>query len=433
MISHPVLEQLAGQGVRLGLERIASFLHAIGEPHRGYPVVHVAGTNGKGSVCTLVTAALVEAGYRVGTTISPHIEQLNERIQIDGQPIDDAALIDGIEAVDRARWAWARSIGLEGIPLTYFEFMIATAFWTFARRQIDVAVVEVGMGGRLDATNVVQPLVCAVPHIGMDHVPELGTTLPEIAGEKAGIFKRGASVVLGGMPPEARQVFEDRARILGMDLWKPGSHMRREARRGAWTLATPGGAMQDVVVGLQGQHQGNNALVALGVLHQLREHGFLLPDAAIRAGFAHAFIPVRLEELLPGLIADGAHNPDGARVLATWLAERPRPESRILLFGMGHDRDPMQVIGPLVPHVDEVVTTRCRHPKARDPMELALALQDLDVVLSAGGPIEETLPEVYAEAEEVVVTGSLFVAGAARSIARSGGLDDLVNLVDDEA
>lgn len=425
MISHPLLDQLGQTGVRLGLDRIRSFLTAIGEPHRAYPVVHVAGTNGKGSVCAMVTRALVRAGYRVGTTISPHVEEINERVQIDGVPVDDATLTEVLDAVDRARWEWARSADVDGVPLTYFEFVTAAAFLCFAQQRVDVAVVEVGMGGRLDATNVVQPVVCAIPSVGLDHVPDLGTTLAEIAGEKAGILKRGASAVTGPLAPEARAVFEQRAAALGVELWTPGRELRREHRRGAWNLATPDGVLSDVRLGLQGPHQGANALVALGVLHQLRRQGFLVSEEAIREGFAEAFVPVRLERLAPGLVVDGAHNADGARALAAWLAGQPRPRTRILLFGAGADRDPVTLIEPLLPHVDEVVTTRCSHPKARDPMELALALRGLDVTLSAGGPIEETLPEVYVEADETLVAGSLFVAGAARSLVRAGALEGL--------
>ena len=425
MNHHPILDQLAMQGVRLGLERIRGFLDALGEPHRAYPVIHVAGTNGKGSVCAMVTSALVKAGYRVGTTLSPHLEHINERVQIDDQPIDDAALTEAIEHIDRARWDWARSAGVQGNPLTYFEYMLAVAFLVFARRQVDIAVVEVGLGGRLDATNVVDPLVCAIPHIGLDHTEQLGSTLAEIAGEKAGIIKKGVPVVIGPLASEARDVIVRWCKRQGSELWRAGPKMRRELRQGRWTLATPLGALADLELGLQGRHQGANALVALGVLHRLRTLGFLIPDEAIRAGFADARLGGRIERLLPGLIADGAHNIDGTTALAAWLEGQERPETRILLWGMGEGRDPAAVITPLLPHVDEVVTTRCAHPKATDPMALALALQDLDAVLSAGGDIEETLPEVYAEAQQTVVAGSLFLAGAARSLVREGALDGL--------
>jgi dihydrofolate synthase/folylpolyglutamate synthase len=422
---HPVLDQLAMRGVRLGLDRIESFLISVGEPHRAYPVIHVAGTNGKGSVCALVTASLVAAGYRVGTTISPHLEHLNERVQIDGQPIDDASLTEAIEHIDRARWDWARSAGVAGNPLTYFEYMIAVAFWEFARRQVDVAVVEVGLGGRLDATNVVDPLVCAIPHIGLDHTDQLGNTLAEIAGEKAGIIKDGVPVVLGPLSTEARERIEAWCRRKRADVWRTGTKMRREFRHGEWSLTTPGGSLANIELGLEGRHQGANALVALGVIHRLRSFGFLVDDAAIRTGFAAPGLAGRIDRLIPGLVADGAHNIDGTRALAEWLGDQPRPETRILLWGMGKGRDPVATIEPLLPWVDEVVTTRCAHPRAYDPLELARALQDIDTVISAGGDIEETLPEVFAEAHETVVAGSLFMAGAARSLVWAGALDGI--------
>jgi dihydrofolate synthase/folylpolyglutamate synthase len=421
--SHPVLDQLANAGVRLGIERIGSFLLELGEPHRAAPVLHVAGTNGKGSVCAFLTAALVAAGYRVGTTISPHLEDINERVLIDGLPVDDATLSEAIESVDRARWDWARKAGITGIPLTYFEFMIAVAFWVFARRRVAVMVVEVGMGGRLDATNVVAPAVCAIPQIGLDHQSELGATVALIAAEKAGILKRGVPAVIGALPPEAREVFEATAQRLGVVLWKPGSHLRKEQRRdGRWSFATPAGGLSDVVLGLQGVHQGGNALVAFGALVQLRQQGFLIPDEAIRRGFAQAYIGGRLETLAPDLLVDGAHNEDGARALAAHLQARPRKSPRILLFGMGEGRDAAAVLRPLLPHVDEVATTAGPHPKARDPMELASVLAELDVVLSAAGPIAEALPEVYAEAGETIVAGSLYLVGAVKTLVRSGAL-----------
>jgi dihydrofolate synthase/folylpolyglutamate synthase len=415
--------------VRLGLERIRTFLGVLDEPHLCAPVVHIAGTNGKGSTSTFITAALVHAGYRVGTTTSPHLESINERVAIDGIPVDDGTLTEAIEHIDRARWSWARTAGIEGTPLTYFEFMVAVAFQVFAWRQVDVMVVEVGLGGRLDATNVVNPVATAVTSIGLDHTEVLGEDLPTIAGEKAGILKRGVPVAIGPMTPEARAVIEARAKVLGCSCWSPGVSMRKEIRRdGRVNLATPGGSLEGVTLGLRGAHQASNAMVALAVLHQLRNQGFLIPDEAIRAGFAAARVPGRLEQLLPGLVADGAHNPAGTKALADWLAQRPCAGARILLFGMGDGRDPVDLVRPLLPHVDEVVTTACAHPKAMDPMALATTLAGAfgdDAVISAGGTIEETLPEVYEEAHETVVCGSLFLAGAARSMVSDGALEGL--------
>jgi len=425
VLHHRVLDQLASSGVRLGLERVRAFLQYLGEPERAYPVVHVAGTNGKGSTCAFLTYALMAAGYRVGTMMSPHLEAVNERILIDGRPIDDPLFADAIEALDRARWEWASSARIQESPLTYFEFLTCLGFQLFAQRQVDVAVVEVGMGGRLDATNVVQPLVTAITHIGIDHVDQLGTRFEDIAAEKAGILKRGVPVVVGSMPIEARTVIENRARSLGCANWLPGRHLMREYRSGTWTFTTPDGTHTDVELSLEGLHQGANAGVAVGILHMLRRVGFFVPDQAIVSGLATTSLPGRLEQILPGLVLDGAHNEDGARVLAQWLKRRPRVGTRILLWGMSGGRDPVRAIEPLLGQVDEVVTTRCAHPRSRDPLELALMYQDLEVVLSEGGPIEDALPEVYQEANETVVAGSLFLVGAARSLVRSGVLDGI--------
>jgi dihydrofolate synthase/folylpolyglutamate synthase len=425
MIKHPILDQLGAHGVRLGLEQTRSFLDFLGEPHRSYPVIHVAGTNGKGSVCTYLTSALTKAGYRVGTNISPHLETVNERIRFDGEPVDDVRLNDAIEALDRARSDWAASVGMAEVPLTYFEFMTVLAFRMFAEAAVDVAVIEVGMGGRLDATNVVDPMACAITSISLDHTEVLGTTLAAIAGEKAGIIKRGIPVVIGTVPVEAREVLEARAKALQAPLWKPGPDMTRESRKSGWSFRTPGGSVSDVKLAMEGLHQGGNALVALGVLHLLRKKGFHIPDSAIKEGLESARIGGRLETLKKGLIVDGAHNDEGAVALAAWLASRPRPKNRILLLGMGLERDPVRFVQLLMPHVDEIVTTRSAHPKARDPLQLATSLQDLEVVLSSGGNIADALPEVYAEADETLVAGSLYLVGAVRTLVREGALDGI--------
>jgi len=422
VIHHPVLDQAASAGIKLGLERVRSFLAFLGEPHRAYPTIHIGGTNGKGSVSSMVTAALVDAGYRVGTNISPHLEDVNERIQLDGVPVDDASFVEALEHLDRARWEWARGLQDAGIPLTYFELLTVLAMHIFAQRGVDVAVFEVGLGGRLDATNVIQPVATAVTSIGLDHTDVLGDTLALIAAEKAGILKRGASVVLGALPPEAREVLELRARALDLTLWRPGRELMREQRGGRWSLRGPDGGLNDVKLTLRGDHQGGNALVALGLLQSLRRQGFHIPDGAIRSGLERATIAGRIETLAPGVIADGCHNPQGAEAFARWLADQPRPASRILLFGMSHDRDPRPVIGPLLSLVDEVVLTRCAHPKASEPSALGALLEDVDAVLSDGGPIEEALPEVLTDADEVIVAGSLYLVGAARSLLRSGAV-----------
>ncbi len=428
MIHHPVLDQLAASGVKLGLERVRSFLTYIQEPQRAYPSVHIAGTNGKGSVCAFVSTVLVEAGYRVGTNYSPHLEAVNERIQVNNRAIDDASLIEALEAQDRLRWEWAQNHGITGVPLTYFEFVTTLAMSVFAQRAVDVGVFEVGLGGRLDATNVLEPIVTAITSIGLDHVDQLGDTEAAIAKEKAGILKRGVPMVIGPMSTEARETVEALAQQFNAPLWKPGRDLAREYRSGRWSFRTPEGVLSDVTLGLEGVHQGSNALVALGILHSLRRQGFHVPDDAVRSGFANTYLAGRIERLKPGLVADGAHNEAGAKALAKWLDRQPRPANRILLLGVGEDRDPNAVLTPLLPYIDEVVTTRCSHPKAMEPASIAGAIHDLPetVILAEGPPIDDLLAEVFVEADETLVAGSLFLAGAAKSIVRAGKLDGLV-------
>ena len=371
----------------------------------------------------MLSSVLSASGLRVGTYLSPHIEEINERIRIDGEPLSDPVLTEAIEAIDRARWDYLKTMGCEGQGLTYFEFLTVVAFHVFAEQKVDIAIVEVGLGGRLDATNVVDPLVSVITSVGMDHMDKLGTSLAEIASEKAGIIKRGVPVVVGSLPEPALKQVQAVAEARDAPMWRFGIHLRREKRPSGWHLMTPEGGIEDVSLGMLGEHQGSNALVAVGVLFRLKLLGFPLGEDALRTGLLNARLGGRIERLLPNLVVDGAHNEDSVRALEKWLASQPRKGTRILLWGMGEGRDAAGIIEPLLAHVDEVVTTRCAHPHARDPMELALSLQGLDCVLSAGASIEETLPEVLDEADEVLVAGSLFLAGAARSLVRAGGLE----------
>jgi dihydrofolate synthase/folylpolyglutamate synthase len=437
MRSHPLLDRAEAHGVKLGLERMRQLLSALGEPQLAVPTLHVAGTNGKGSTCAYLTAALVDAGYRVGTYLSPHLEAINERVWIDGVPVDDATLSEALEAVDRVRVDWAARQGLGADALTWFEWMTAAALWIFAHRGVDLAVIEVGLGGRLDATNVVEPLVCGITSIGWDHMDVLGDTLGAIAWEKAGIIKPRASACVGPVTEEAALAIRRRADAVGAEVWWSGARgepgqagavpvqLRRERRAQGWILTTPAGTVGPLALGMEGAHQGANAAVAVGMLHQLAAQGFAVPEAAVRSGLARARVGARVERLRPGLILDGAHNPEGTAALAAWLAEQPRPARRILLFGMGEGRDPRAILAPLLPHVDEVVLTCCDHPKSLAPLHLAHALGEVEVALSDGGPVRDVLPEVYAEADETVVAGSLYLAGAVRLLVSDGMLDGL--------
>jgi dihydrofolate synthase/folylpolyglutamate synthase len=425
MITHPLLSQRAGYGIKLGLSRVGEVLQFLGEPQDAMASVHIAGTNGKGSTCALISSALQEAGYRVGLYTSPHLIHVNERFKINGVAVSDADLSEEIESLDRSLREWAQARGEHLQPLTYYEFVTVMAFVYFAKMGVDIMVVEVGLGGRLDATNVVHPLVTAIVSVGLDHTDKLGDTLAAIATEKAGIIKRGVPVVTGALGEEARNAVSRVAEYYGAEVWRPGAHLFRESCRDGWALRTPIGGLSGVKLQLAGAHQGHNAMVALGVLHQLNALGFSVSDEAIFAGFENASLAGRCQRPHPRVLVDGAHNPHAARALAALLEASPRPKSRILLLGMGDDRDPVSFVEPLLPYIDEIVTTRCAHPKARDSRQLALALGKVDCLLADGGMIEKALPDVFADADEVLVSGSLYVVGAALSLIGDGVLSEV--------
>ncbi len=430
MNDHPVLARVATAGVRLGLTRLRRFLAWMGNPHQRYPVIHVAGTNGKGSVCRMVGAMLEAHGLRVGVTTSPHLQDVNERIRIGGRPIEDAELDALLRRIERAWTAWAAAElpPDEALPLTWFELSIAAAFVHFADQSVDIAVVEVGMGGRLDATNVVDPVVTAIVTIGLDHMDVLGPDHATIAAEKAGIVKAGVPVVVGPLRHDALAVVRAIAAEREAPLSLLGQDFDAAGTSGDFGYRSEGVSREGLLLGLQGDHQVANAAVALRIVELLP--GALRPsEPAIRAGLRLARNRGRLEWLAEDLLVDGAHNMDGAGVLAGYLAQRPRPvvdgtpRPRVLLLGAGGDKDVRSVILALAPVVDRIVTVRCSHPRARDPESLADAVREalgpvFDV--TAGGSVEDTLPEVRAEVRavggEVVVAGSLYLVGAVRDL-----------------
>ena len=419
MTEHPLLSRLSRFGVRLGLERMRSFLHFLGDPHLRCPVVHVAGTNGKGSVVRMVAHILGHAGYRVATTISPHLQAVNERITVGGEDIADADLTALLNELSEARTAWAEANPELGVDpdaaLTYFELVTAAFFLHTARSGADVAVVEVGMGGRLDATNVVSPLVSVITSISLDHTEQLGDDIASIAAEKAGIIKPGAPVVVGPLAPAALSVIRAIAHERGALLLRPEAEYRVNPRGSTFSWSCGERSLTGLSVALAGDHQIENAGVALTAVATLAE---VLPvsDEAMRQGLLTVRHPGRLERLAPNLLVDCAHNPDGAWRLAAYLRTLPWDQPRTLLFGMSGDKDTRSVLGALAPYVDKVVTTRGSHVRAADPAELARRVEGCSVPIEIGGPIEVALPAALAGGGLVIVAGSVFLAGAAREL-----------------
>lgn len=368
----------------------------------------------------MVERCLVEGGLRVGATLSPHLQQVNERIRIDGEPISDADLGALLELVDRRARQWAVETGLPGLqPLTYFELLTVCAFLHFQRQAVEVAVVEVGLGGRLDATNVVEPTVTAVTSIALEHTDRLGDDLASIAGEKAGIVKPGAPVVVGSMPRVATSVIRAAAMDRGTRAVLVDEDFRVEGRPGEFSYEGGGVRREGLRIELYGQHQVQNAAVAVAVLDVLGEvvPELAVDEDALRRGLRAARHPGRLEWLHPKLLVDGAHNHEGAQRLAAYLDELPREASRTLVIGGSQDKDLRAIGAVLAPHVDRIYTSRCRHFRAAEPGDIATELVDLGVPVMPAGPIEEALPMARNNGGLVVVTGSLFLVGAVRDLA----------------
>src|SRR5512140_2833323 len=384
--------------MRFGLERMERALAALGHPQRRYAVLHVGGTNGKGSTCAMAAAALAAAGHRVGLYTSPHLVSFAERIQVEGVPIPEAALAAAIDEIRRA-CPW-HDAGGEGERLTYFEFATLAGLLHFARAGVAVAVVEVGLGGRFDATTAIRPAVTAVARIGLDHTQLLGDTVEQIAFEKAGIFKAGVpAVVHAHQPPGALETLRAEA-----------------ARRGAPFTVAP--ASWDGPVALRGPHQRGNAALAAAALRALSAAGVRVDEEAISRGIARARWPGRLEEV-GGVLLDGAHNPDGAAALAAALPVLHPGRPVELVFGVLADKDHAAMLRVLAPAARRLHLVAPATPRARPPAEL---LADVD---AAGGTadVHADLAGAIACARRaasdgavVCVAGSLYLVGEAREL-----------------
>jgi len=394
----PYLAGLQPLAIRFGLERMERALDALGHPERAYDVLHVGGTNGKGSTCAMAAGALAAAGLRVGLYTSPHLVHFHERIQVAGKAIGDEDLAASIEEV-RSACPW-HDRGGEGDRLTYFEFATLLGLHHFARSGVRVAVVEVGLGGRFDATNAIVPRVTAISRIGLDHTQFLGDTVEQIAREKAGIFKPGVpAVVHAAQPAAALETLRGEA-----------------ARRGAPFAVAP--ADWPGPVALPGAHQRGNAALAGEALRLLARAGIPVGEEAIARGIAEARWPGRLEEV-GGVLLDGAHNVDGAAALAAALGTLHPGRPVDLVFGVLSDKDHAGMLGALAPAVRRLHLVAPATARARPTADLladALALGiDADVHASAADAIA-CARRSAGHGGLVCVAGSLYLVGEARAL-----------------
>ena len=395
------LHSLYPRMINLSLERLERLLGEMGHPERRLPpVIHVAGTNGKGSVCAFARAVAEAAGLRVHVFTSPHLVRFNERFRLAGELVTDEMLADALDAIEAANGP---------AQITVFEAITAAAFWLFARVPADLCVIEVGLGGRLDATNVVQPVACAIASISLDHQDFLGDTLAKIAGEKAGIIKPGVPVAVGHQPPEVMVVIEAEAAAKGAPLLRRGVEWQAEPAGDGMVfdgIALP-------ALGLKGAHQVENAGLALAAL---RAAGFWPAPDLLARGVAAAEWPARLQRLRGALAAllpegselwlDGAHNPGGAEILAAQLQAWDGPTT--LILGMKKSKDVGEFLRILLPHAGAVYAV------AEPEQHLALPV---DEIIAASGGVAKPGPDVRAALGQitkpgrVLICGSLYLAG----------------------
>lgn len=398
------------------LAKIEALLSSMGDPHRDYRVIHVTGTNGKGSTSQIVTRLLVAHGLRVGTFSSPHLEDVRERMQLDGIAVDEEGFAEAIAAVAVAE-------ALSGVRPSYFEIMTAAAFRLFSDRAVDVAVVEVGMLGRWDATNVVQPDVAVVTNIALDHTEFAGPTLEHIAREKAGIIKAGCVAVVGETRESLRNIFageaDSDARFVGADFDVLSNRLALGGR--SVDIRTRRGDYVDIFVPLHGRHQGDNAAVALVAVEEF--FGRPLSRDVLDEGLSRVSMPGRFEVMShqPLVILDGAHNPAGADVCAeVFFGDFDPVGRRILIVGALAGRDIDEILGALrADEFDVVICCTAPSPRARDAREVAAAAVALGcsrvvTARDAEEACDKALSDATAD-DAILVAGSLYVVGAARS------------------
>jgi dihydrofolate synthase/folylpolyglutamate synthase len=409
---------------KFDLENITILAERLGRPDRANPSAHIAGTNGKGSTAAFLESILRHAGFRTGLNTSPHLEKINERIRINGEEISDQAFAETLTRIQVLIEELLAAGKLRAHP-TYFECVTAMAFEYFARERVEFAVFEVGLGGRLDATNILSPAVTIITRIDFDHENFLGHSLEEIAAEKAGILKPGVPLVLSDQRPEAREVILARAKILDCPVIEPVKIFRvdqepiPEGLVHAHAIDTDSGKRFELAPSLPGRFQLENALNAVAAAQLLQNRGFQIPGDAITQGIANTIWPGRLEKLqsAPDVYLDGAHNPSAARELAHFLEQNFAGRKIWLIYAALRDKAVDEVAGLLFPHAADVIFTAPRTPRAVSAAQLAEIAGHhaarFSVLPNAEQAFEHALAEAAPE-DAIFITGSLYLVGQLR-------------------
>jgi len=402
------------------LRRVEELLARLGNPHRKAHSVHIAGTNGKGSVAAMVASVLTTAGYWTGLYTSPHLNTIRERFLVDGVMISEEEFTTAVEIL-KPKVEQVNQQATYG-ELTTFELLTALAFSYFRTKEVNFQVLEVGLGGKFDATNVIHPEVCVITSISLDHTEILGNSLTAIAMEKAGIIKPGSTVILSPQADEVVPVIEKACLNQGAELVMVGNDitwqrldfdgkrqlLQVEGRLDSYQLSIP----------LLGYHQLENAATAVATLEVLAAKGFNISRDSIINGLAQVNWPGRLQVLNhhPLLVVDGAHNPDGARRLKQSITEYFDFDRAILVMGVSWDKDVSGIVSELAPRFDKVIVTRSRHPRAMAPTQLAAEFKRLGIEAQAVEPVSSALSlalSIAGTRDLICVNGSLFVVAEA--------------------
>jgi len=400
-------------GIKLGLATIRRMLAGLGNPHRRYPCIHIAGTNGKGSVASGLAAVLVRSGYRVGLYTSPHLVRFNERIKVDGVDISDADIVRLYRRVRRTLSG--------GREPTFFEFTTAMALDEFGRRKVDWAVIETGMGGRLDATNVLTPELSLITNVSLEHREYLGRSLPEIAFEKAGIIKHRRPVITGVRQPSAFAVVEQTARKKSAPVYRLGSQFRvRRQGGGRFTYHGMDHIWSDMATGLQGDYQTQNAALVLAACELLLRRAPLISPQGIREGLLTNRWPGRLEVVCekPLIMFDGAHNLEAARQLARHLSAHFREREITMVIGILDDKPYRSMLRLLLPMATRLIITQakinCALPAEKIEAAARTLVSDIRIIPDVGNALRCAI-ETATPDSLTLVAGSLYVVGEAKA------------------
>jgi dihydrofolate synthase/folylpolyglutamate synthase len=416
--TYAFLSSLERFGILFGLDNIRDLLDKLGNPHRSFPVVHVGGSNGKGSTASVICGILSAAGYRTALYTSPHLNDFRERIRIDGSMVSREEVIESTGKI-RELYNPERT--------TFFEFTTAVAFDCIERAKPDIAVIEVGLGGRLDATNVVDPLVTVITDISREHEDYLGVGVESVAGEKAGIIKPGVPLISGATRRAARKVIREAARNAGAPIQRFGldfAGVRSSGERFTYRSRTM--VIEDLTLSLAGGHQTKNAALACAVVEALTTRGFNATEKAFREGVKRTRFPGRFELVgrSPDVVIDGAHTPESMRLLKNAVRNRYPGVRPLLLTGMLREKHWREMARILAPMAGEVICVPPQGDRSLPPDELAVCFQEFGVPTNACPSIEDGFQILLRKADKhdlILAAGSLYMIGPVR---RACGLPD---------